>query len=181
MKHLKAFLLLPLFALVLSFQQTASPSFSATVDGKAFQLSEGQLFRGLVTNKQGTMDGREPARTVISTTFNGRNSNQAEGRLVNEAITIEINYEPDKMGEPSMFTLAMQYESANYFVLKDQSKLTITQFEWEADKKHFLLSADYNCKVRSWGAPADGKKDLSLKGRMSNIRITVPSWVTAKN
>jgi hypothetical protein len=181
MRYVKSLILAAFFVLLASFQQAPVGSFSANIDGKAFQLSADQLFRGIVSNKQGTMDGREPARTVISTTFNGRPSDQAEGRLVNEAIILEINYEPDKLGEPAMFSMALQYESGNYFMVKDQSKLTITQFEWESDKKHFLLSADYNCKLRSWGAPADGKKDLTVKGRMTNIRITVPSWVTAKN
>lgn len=182
MKYVAAIVALTVVYISLtSFQQVPEGGFVATIDGKAFKLRQGQLFRGLVANKQGTMDGREPARTVVAATFNGPEANQEEGRLVNEAILVEINYEPDKMGAYDNFSLAMQFESGNYYTLKDQSKLNVTQFEWEGDRKHFLLSADFNCKMRSWGAPADGKKDLALKGRMNNIRITVPSWVTAKN
>lgn len=172
-----------LFALVFlsAFRPDETPSFSATIDSKPFKLREDQLFRGIVANKNGSIDGRVPNRTVVSVTFNGPAYNASEGRLFNENLQFEINYEADKTGEPQTFMVAMQYESANYYNVKDQSKLTVTQFEWESDKKHFLISADYNCKMRSWGAPADGKKDLILKGRMSNIRVTVPSWVTAKN
>jgi hypothetical protein len=164
-----------------SFTPDDGGSFSATIDGKAFQISNEQLYRGLVTKKAGSMDGRQPARTLVSATFNGPSSNATEGRLFNENIVVEINYEADKTGAPSYYTLGMQYQSGNYTCIKEQSKLTVTQFEWESDKKHFRMSADFNCKLRSWGAPADGKKDISVKGKMTNIRITVPSWITAKN
>jgi len=164
-----------------SFQGDDQGAFYATIDGKPFQLRSDQLFRGLVSNKAGSMDGREPAKTVISATFNGPSYNAAEGRLFNENIAVEINYEADKKGEAKTYTLGMQYQSGNYYTVKELSKLTVTQFEWESDKKHFHFSADFNCKLRSWGAPADGKKDISLKGKMTNIRVTVPSWVIAKN
>ncbi|HLP19957.1 MAG TPA: hypothetical protein VK174_06630 [Chitinophagales bacterium] len=168
-------------ACLTSFRPDEAASFSATLDGKPFQLKPDQLFRGIVMSKTGSMDGRTPTRTLISTTFNGPTYNATEGRLFNENIVIEINYEADKTGEPSFHAIAMQYESANYYNIKEQSKINVTGFVWESDKKHFSISAEFACKLRSWGAPADGKKDISLKGKMNNIRITVPSWVTAKN
>ncbi len=183
MKNLFAVFLLLICLSLSSFQEDRKDkaTFHATVDGKTFQLKEDQLFRGIVANKAGSMDGRVPAKTVVSATFNGPSYDASEGRLFNENIQLEMNYEADKIGEPSGYAVAMQYESANYYSVKEQSKLTVTMFEWESDKKHFLISADFNCKLRSWGAPADGKKDMQLKGSMTNIRVTVPSWITAKN
>ncbi|MCX6200411.1 MAG: hypothetical protein NTY88_14520 [Bacteroidetes bacterium] len=156
-------------------------TFFATVDGKMFKLRDDQLFRGLAMNKAGSMDGRSTPRTIISTTFNGSNYDLPDGKMFSESVQFEISYEPEKLGTPSLFAVALQYQSTNYYIVKEQSKLNITQFDWEVDKKHFRLSADYDCKLRSWGYPSDGKKDVSLKGRMTNIRITVPSWLTAKN
>lgn len=156
-------------------------TFFATVDGKMFKLRDDQLFRGLAMNKAGSMDGRSEPRTVISSTFNGTSYDLPDGRMFSESVQFEISYEPEKLGPPKLFAVALQYQSTNYYIIKDQSKLNITQFDWEADKKHFRLSGDYDCKLRSWGYPSDGKKDVSLKGRMTNIRITVPSWLTAKN
>lgn len=181
MKNLTALFFLFVCLSLASFQEDDKARFSATVNGKMFQLREDQLFRGLVMNKNGSLDGRIPNHTVISTTFNGPSYDMSEGRLFNETIQFEINYEADKTGEPTYYAVAMQYESGNYYSLKEQSKINITQFEWESDKKHFHISADFNCKLRSWGAPGDGKKDIALKGQMSNIRVTVPSWITAKN
>lgn len=153
----------------------------ATIDGKAFQFRDDQLYRGVVTNKNGSLDGRAPSRTVITTTFNGLSYNAAEGRLFNEAVQFELGYEPEVTGDLKYYGVAVQYLSANYFMLKDYSKLRVTAFEWESDKKHFLISAEYDCKMRSWGYPTDGKEDVNLKGKFTNIRITVPSWLNAKN
>jgi hypothetical protein len=185
MKPYKILLLLSVFICACSFRQEDEQSykgiFTASIDGKAFQVQEDQMFRGLLMNKPASMDGKIPARTVISTTFNGPSYNLSEEKLFNESVQFEMSYETDKLGQPAYYALALQYASGKYYLLKDQSKLTITQFTWESDKKHFRISADYDCKMRSWESPSDGKKDIALKGKMTNIRITVPSWLTAKN
>ncbi len=174
-------MLLPLAGLTRSDEQAKGTSFSAAVDSKQFEPAPDQLYRGLVTNKNGSLDGRVPARTVISIVVNGLSYNAAEGRLFNEAIQFEMNYLPSVTGEPTYYAVAMQFVSANYFMLRENSKLKITSFEWESDKKHFLLSADFDCTMRSWGYPADNKKDVRLIGSLKNVRVTVPSWLNSKN
>jgi hypothetical protein len=159
-------------------EEQGKGTFTASVDGKPFQLREDQLCRGVLVSKPGTMDGRTPARTVISINFNGAS---VEKTPFDESMQFEILYEEEKTGEPGTYTIALKYQSADYSIIKEQSKLKITQFIWEADHKHFKLSSEFDCKMRSWGYPSDGKKDVSLKGRMSNVRITVPSWITPKN
>lgn len=185
MKSIKFLLLSVVFICTCSFkqedEQTYRGSFTATIDGKNFQIQEDQLFRGLLMNKNASMDGRIPARTVISAMFNGQSYNLSEEKLFTESIQFEMGYEDGKTGQPAYYALAMQFQSDKYYLLKDQSKMNISQFSWESDKKHFRISADFDCKMRSWGYPADGIKDVSLKGKMNNIRITVPSWLVAKN
>ena len=167
-----------------SFKQeddTNRSSFTASIDGKPFQIQDDQMFRGLLMNKSASMDGKIPARTVISAIFNGQTYNLTEDKLFTENIQLEMAYTDGMTGQPAYFAFAMQYQSGKYFMVKDKSKLNITDFKWEDDKKHFLISGDYDCKMRSWESPADGKRDINLKGTMTNIRITVPSWLAAKN
>lgn len=159
----------------------AKAIFSATVDGKAFKLREDQLLRGLLTSKAASMDGKTEARTVISASFEGPTYDLADGRTFTENVQFEIAFEPETLGPSSQYAVALKYKSSNYYMVKDESKLSISGFEWESDKKHFRLSAEYDCKLRSWGYPADGKPDVDVKGRLSNIRITVPSWLVVKN
>lgn len=162
------------------YQQKEKGSFSALVDGKTFKLREDQLFRGILVSKSASMDGRTPARTVISTTFNGATYDKPDKTPFNESVAFEMSYEDSKTGVPAIFSVALQYNSTDYSMIKEQSKVNITQFTWEDDHKHFHLSADFDCKMRSWGYPSDNKKDVNLKGHMTNIRITVPSWIGKK-
>ena len=150
----------------------------ATIDGKMFKLQEGQLIRGMLVKKGGTMDGRTPARTVISTTVNGPSYDKADKTPFTESISIEMSYADSKLGEPEKISVALQYNSTDYSLVKDKSKVKITAFTWDDDHKHFRISADFDCTMRSWGYPGDNKKDVSLKGHLTNIRVTVPSWVT---
>lgn len=161
-------------------QQKAKGSFFATIDGKMFKLRDDQLFRGILERKSASMDGRTPPRTVINTAFNGLTYDKADKTSFSESIAFEISYEDSKTGTPVAYSVALQYNSTDYSIVKDLSKMNITEFTWEADHKHFHLSGDFDCKMRSWGYPSDNKKDVNLKGHMSNIRITVPSWI-AKN
>ena len=159
----------------------AKAIFTATIDGKAFKLREDQLLRGLLAGKPASMDGKTEARTVISASFEGPTYDLADGHAYTETVQFEIAFEPEKLGPSPQSAVALKYKSSNYYMVKDDSKLNISKFEWETDKKHFRLSADYDCKLRSWGYPADGKPDVDVKGRLSNIRITVPSWLVVKN
>ncbi len=155
-------------------------SFYATVDGKMFKVREDQLFRGILVSKSASMDGRTPSRTVISTTFNGPTYDKPDKSPFSESVAFEMSYEDSKTGPPALFSVALQFNSTDYSMVKDVSKIKITDFVWEPDHKHFHLSADFDCQMRSWGYPSDNKKDVNLKGHMTNIRITVPSWIGNK-
>lgn len=158
-------------------EETAS--FKALVDGEPFQLGNEQLYRGLLVTRAASMDGKIPSRTVISTSFTG-NSSAGDGRLIADNIQFEIEYDANKTGSSSNYAVTMQYRNVNYYMVKEQSKLGIVSLSWESDKKHFVVTSDFDCKMRSFNYPSDGVKDVLLKGRMSNIRITVPSWLAAK-
>ena len=179
------FLLLLLILTSFSFKQagdqvTDKGSFSASIDGSPF-AGDNKLLRGILVNKEASMDGRSPARTVISTNFKGPVYTGKDGRPFTESIEFEIGYKNQGIGPASSYEIVLQYQSTSYYMLKDQSKLNIAQMNWDADKKHFWLSGDFDCKMRSMAYPTDGKKDVSLKGRMTDIRITVPSCIAAKN
>lgn len=156
-------------------------SFSCTIGNRPFKLRDDQLFRGLVISKTGSMDGKTPAINVVSCTFNGPTYDLPDGRMFSESVWVEVAYQGIATGDPEIFSLAAQFESTNYYMVKENSRMTITGLQWESDRKHFLLSASFDCQMRSWGYPTDGKPDTRLKGSMTNVRITVPSWLLTKN
>lgn len=72
-KSMTVFTLVFLMRLFTAFapEQEVKGTLNATVDGRPFALAEGQMMRGVLVNKEGSMDGRTPARTVISVNFTG--------------------------------------------------------------------------------------------------------------
>lgn len=183
-KSMKYFILLFAFGMTTSFTPTSADevkgTMNAIVDGKPFVLADGQLMRGILVNKDGSMDGRTPPRTVIMATFSGPVYKNSDGKDFTENIEVEIVFENKSSYTPGYFSLSLANQSISYFMINEQSKLNVTQLSWSADKKSFRLFADFDCKMRSFGFPNDKKKDVSLKGKLSNIRVTVPSWIAAK-
>jgi hypothetical protein len=155
-------------------------TFFATLDGKFWKTQPNQLFRGTLTKKSGNMNGKSEDKTIISTSFNGPTYDKADKTSITENVTIEMAYVDGKTGVPENFSVALQFSSNDYVMVKEHSTVKITKFAWEPDHKHFRLSADFDCQMRSWGYPADGKKDVALKGHMTNILVTVPSWLGVK-
>ncbi|MBL0308220.1 MAG: hypothetical protein IPP77_00520 [Bacteroidetes bacterium] len=59
----------------------AKGTLSATVEGRAFALADGQLMRGVLVKKDGSMDGRTPPRTIINANFTGPTYNNGTERI----------------------------------------------------------------------------------------------------
>ena len=57
----------------------------------------------------------------------------------------------------------------------------MNKVEWSSDKRSFILSADFDTKMKSWGSPAQASQTLRVKGKMEDIVISVPSWIMIKN
>ena len=95
-------LLLLLTLVLCSFKQDDNAyqgSFTASIDGKPFQVQDDQMFRGLLMNKSASMNGKIPARTVISAIFNGQSYNLTEDKLFTENIQFEMAYTDGMIGQ----------------------------------------------------------------------------------
>lgn len=152
----------------------------ATVNGQAFRIRNDQPYAGILLTKGGSMDGRIPPRTVINSTFYGPSYSLSDNRTFDENIAIEIQYDCDKKCTGNLFVFALQFDSTNYYMVREQSNLKVIQFVCESDKRHFRLSADFDCVMRSWGYPADNKPDIQLQGSLINLRITIPGWFASR-
>lgn len=151
----------------------------ASINGKPFTLRQDQLVNGMLLTKSGSMDGRIPTRTVITTTFYG-SSYTFNNTTFDENISLELQYDCDKKCTGNLFAFSLQYDSTNYYMVREQSQLTISHFACEADKRHFRLSGEFTCSMRSWGYPTYNKPDITLKGRLINLRITIPGWFASR-
>ena len=186
MKQLYPCALLAILVLSCSFTGIESErndnkgSFSATINGKPFKLSDDQILKGTMTSKAGSLDGRSTSHNVITFNFQGASYTKKDGHSFTESVQLEMNFIDGKTPEASLASIGLQFESNDYSMIKEECKLNVTQISWEPDHHHMLITGDFDCKMRSWGYPFDGKSDASLKGHLTNIRVAVPSWIVAK-
>lgn len=156
--------------------------FMAEVNGTPFQFRSYWPVSTQLLRQQGSMDGRMPERKVISIMFNGNSYvDSATGRQINESVQLEINYENEKLGEPSVYTVSMQYETGVYSIIKGSGSLVVTSFKWEPDMRSFRISADVNCSVHKWGDFSDDSNQRHLKVHLENALVSVPGWLLSKN
>lgn len=153
----------------------------ATVSGAPFNVREDQYLRGLLLTKVGTVDGRVPNKSYVSLTAYGNNMEEGSSYF-EEKIMIDFDFNSSTtIGEQTGYSIGLRYKGSDYYVLQNEPQnFTITSINWEDDKKHFRVSATYECKMRTWGYPSDGKPDATFKGSIENIRVTVPTWLASK-
>jgi len=180
---MKSFLLVVLFLVVIAGSVPAQAlcengqCYSATLNGSAFQFRDYWPTNALLYRQQESLDGRIPARTVISIILSGVSRTDSSGKQFHEGIQFEIMYEEGKLGEPAVYTVSMQHQWGLYSIIKGQGALTVTGFNWEPDHRSFRLSVDVNCVMHSFCSPVDPKNDIVLEAHISNVLITVPAWV----
>lgn len=153
----------------------------ASVSGAPYHVREDQYLRGLLLTKVGSVDGRVPNKSYVGLTAYGNNMEEG-AKYFEEKIMLEFDFNANTtLGEQSGYSIGLRYKGSDYYVLADQPQhFTITNITWEEDKKHFRVSANFECKMRTWGYPSDGKPDATFKGSIENIRVTVPSWLASK-
>ncbi|MDB5283003.1 MAG: hypothetical protein JWO06_2078 [Bacteroidota bacterium] len=155
------------------YKANISGPFIASISGDIFPAQEGHLNASLV-NQPPSLDGRRPARKVISVFMNGTPYLNAQGRPFNQNILLEINFDEAMPEEPSVYAVSMQYRSVVYSVIKQNGDIKISGFAWEPDHKHFHLSVEFNCLMRSWGYPVDNQPDVTLQGYVKDVTIACP-------
>lgn len=157
--------------------------YSAEINGSPFTFRDYWQVNTLLLRQQSSMDGRVPSRKVITINFNGNTYlDSAKGKQFDESIQLEIVYEEEMIGTPSVYTISAHYKGTNYSVLKGKNDLVITDFIWEGDQRSFRITANINCTMHAWGEPLNSGNDIVLKAHVENALVDVPGWLlSSKN
>ncbi|MBK7148649.1 MAG: hypothetical protein IPH78_07425 [Bacteroidetes bacterium] len=158
--------------------------FFAILNGTMFEMRDDDKYRAELVNKTGSMNNSKAAqlsRVATSLIFYGNNFTDENGKIFTENIEFEYSFADGALGEPKDMKFEINYDKHVYYHLPDQSKFRITGFQWSDDHTFFLMNADFDCKMRRWGFPAESQPIVRVKGRMVNINVTVPAWVKLKD
>lgn len=158
-------------------------------------FANGECFSALIDNTKLQLKGFRPitatlvespaqdmgARTIVSIAIGG-NSGAASDSMLNETIQMQLVLnEPISPGD-AICKVTMNHQSVAYAMVKgDASNVEVTDFIWSMDRKSFMLSLKFNCTMRSLGFPADGKKDVNLKGQIVRVQVTSTNAIAASN
>lgn len=69
----------------------------------------------------------------------------------------------------------------DYYQIPELTKFVVKNITWSDDRREFIMSADFDCRMRRWGFPAESQLVVRLKGRMVNINVTAPAWIKIKD
>ena len=183
MKNLTLIFLLPLFiSQAVNAQNVCvdGQCFSTTLNDTSFQFRDYWPINATLSQQQGSMNDKKPNRTIISLVLNGTTYTQINGKPFCDGIQLEIAYEQGKLAAEPSYTVYLQYQSGLYTINTEAGTLKIISFKPEADQRSFRLTAELDCRMRSWNSPMDNKEELQLKAMFSNILIPVPEWLVAK-
>lgn len=157
--------------------------FFAILDGKMFEMRDNDKYRAELINRTATLENKSggPTQVIAALNFYGNTFPNADGKAFDEMITMEYRFDEGALGAPKDFKIELHYDFKDYYQLPGSTKFNVSNIEWSPDRTSFLMSAEYDCKLRKWGFPAESQPVVRLKGRMVNIHVTVPPWVHIKN
>jgi len=159
---------------------TDGKCYSAFIDNQSFALKGYRPVSAVLVDEPLALNEEAGARTVIDITIGGKSDITDTTNLQNETIRLKLALvEPISPG-PGICSVTLNHKTKAYAMVKgDASNVEVTDFIWSMDRKSFILSLEFNCTMRSLGFPADGTKDVNLKGKLVRVHVTNPGAVSA--
>ena len=156
--------------------------FTAMVDGQYFTVREQNKYntelvmRSAELATQSTSGTQKITRLINQISFYGNQFFDESGNTAEERINFEYAFNENIQGRVEGAKVMLHYNNDKYYNLPEETNFTIVKKQWSPDRRYFLLTADFDCKMRRWGIPAASQEVVRLKGRMENITVTVPTW-----
>lgn len=154
----------------------------ATVNSRNFEFRQKDFYRALLLKKSNPLAFSAEAknRTVASITFFGNDTTSIDNSPFSENFNMEYNFNPTSIGEIPNSSFELHYELNDYYILPDESHWIVTKMNWSPDKSYFLLTGEFECKLRKQGFPVDEQPVVTLKGNLHEINVSVPPWLISK-
>ncbi len=158
--------------------------FFAILDGKMFEMRDEDKYRAELLNKTGAINHSVKAqlnRVATSVIFYGNQFKDAKGKLFDENLEFEFSFDEGALGEPNDLKIEAHYELNDYYHLPEYTRFKISSIDWSSDRREFLMNAEFDCKMRKWGFPAESQPVVRIKGKMVGVAVTVPPWIKLKD
>jgi hypothetical protein len=170
----------PIILLASGGQCSAGSCYGASVDNEFFEIRDYVPFVARVVGQPCSLDGRIPAKTIVSLILDGKSYTAKDGSPFNETVQLELTFADPMLPNSKLSSASLLHNSTVYAMVKgDSSNIAITDLVWSGDHRSFNFTVNFDCIMRCWEHETSGKADVILKGEMSKIQVRVPGYVTA--
>ena len=158
----------------------------AVIDGRTFEARDENKYTAELMNKSADAStlvptGGKITRVATTVNFYGSDFKDDDNNTFTESLGFEYAFSEGSLGEVADQKMVLNYNNQRFISIPAETKIKVNKISWSADKRYFILSADFDSKMKSWGSPAQAQQTLRVKGRMEDIMITVPAWIVIKN
>ena len=162
MKKMPLFLTLSAFVFSALSSSAAGPNtpLKAKIDGADFELKNGSKYVALLN---------EENKTAV-VTFYGNDVKDKDGKSHPQKINVAYVLNPG--GQPVIKGVVFEFNEQKFWSLPDAA-MNVSKLEWSKDKKSFLLSANFDCKVQKNQTSANYEGIIGIQGSIENVQVTV--------
>ncbi len=131
----------------------------AVIDGKVFEMREENKYTAELKNKSagnplfGETTGSKISRVASVVNVFGGDFQDADGNIFNESIGFEYTFNNGALGEGADKSITLNYSNQKFYSIPADSKIKVTRIDWSADRRSFVMDADFDCKLRKWACP----------------------------
>ncbi len=158
----------------------------AVIDGRTFDLRDDNKYTAELMNKSTDRStliptGSKITRVATAINFYGSDFKDDDNNTFTESLGFEYTFNEGATGDEFDQKVILNYNNQRFVSIPAETKITVHKIQWSADKRYFVMSADFDAKMKGWGAPAQAGQTVRVKGRMEDITVSVPSWIILKN
>ena len=78
-------------------------------------------------------------------------------------------------GEVVADKVVFEFNKQKFYNIAGNTKVNVTKMEWSADKKSFVMSAEFTCRVKKSSVTDDILPELNIVGKIDNVTVEVPA------
>lgn len=153
------------------------------VDGNIFELREKDKYRAQLLHKTALTDGagRMEKFVMASLMFYGNSVTDELGNSFEEKLDFDYAFNEGSLGEVSGVKIELHHLNKDYYQVNEKTSFRINKIDWSADRRSYVMNAEFECQMRQWGFPWESQPVVKMKGKLEGIHVSVPAWVQIKN
>ncbi|MFN8288486.1 MAG: hypothetical protein U0V74_17140 [Chitinophagales bacterium] len=141
--------------------------FYATVNGELFRTRTNPFVE--VAEPNSSSIGSTSA-SIVKLNFPGPVYTLRDGKQFVENLQFLFGYTANGEIDSNYYAL-LNYQGEYYYVVKELSKVELTDFEFNPVSGSVFVNANFDCTMRNYNYKLNNKKDIRLTGKMQNLML----------